>query len=169
MYQCQTKKGHWLDPPHNPRTPAQVRRKIKWNCVQTIKMLRGILVQTNNLQQVQLDKLKSQFQTLYAWQIEKGRCKIPKKVHTPIFTFHASFRIWERTGYTKEQIIQDIKRWWRWVKVQPDWKFKVYGTRGKYIITKDFIVITMYPHGRTPTVHNDSKKDESWQEGNTQP
>lgn len=162
------KKGHRLDPPHDKRTPAQVMRKVKWNSVQISKMIRNILVQANNIQKKNHEELKAQFQSMYAWQIERRRPKLSKKSKTPVFTFHASFRIWERTGYTKEQIIQDIKKWWRWVKAQPGGKLKVYGTRGKYIITKDFIVITMYPHDRTTTVRDASEENKSGQEGEPQ-
>lgn len=77
---------------------------------------------------------------------KEHRKKKPKQTKKPKFTFHSQLRYKERLSnkYSIKQIEEDIKKNRISVKLKPTWVYSVRWKLGIYIITKDFLVITMY-------------------------
>jgi hypothetical protein len=73
--------------------------------------------------------------------------------------------LWERfhtQWYNIEDIKNDIKKWWKHITLNPNGTFFINGTLGKYIMTKNFIIITILSYDKTTTVRNVTKENKSW-------
>lgn len=69
----------------------------------------------------------------------------PKTVNV---TDHARFRFHERFDrkwYNLKLLIDDVTKWWKSVKLVKNNRYLVLWSLWKYIIAKDFYIITMFP------------------------
>lgn len=104
------------------------------------------ILSKNPQERVWINKLTADRAKIHGDQFnDKKYTQHKKELHT---TYHADFRFMEKFnphGYTMEQIREDISKGRRRVRMASCGRFKVIGHLGKYIITKDKVVVTMYP------------------------
>ena len=138
----------------------KVQKKLKGVFNHIHNLLVGIMVQANNIQNRDYENIKNKYRELYSDQMGKQPSKYQGK--KPKLTNHAKRRLWERFDtqwHSIEAIKNDIKKWWKCIRLNPDGKFFIVGTLGKYIMTKNFIVITILSHDKATTVCDASKKN----------
>ena len=91
--------------------------------------------------------LQSTFQRLYNEQ-EAAKKKHKSKLG---ITKHARFRFHERfdaCGFTLEELIADATTWWHFIRAIKNDNFLVRWKLWKYVISRDFYIITMMPYGK---------------------
>jgi len=94
--------------------------------------------------------VQSLFQRLYNEQEAAKKIKKPLAKPNLWLTNHAKIRFAERFnphGYAIEDIIEDAARWRNYMKAAKDGKVLVRWRLWKYIVSKDFYIVTMFPNG----------------------
>lgn len=91
--------------------------------------------------------LQSTFQRLYNEQ-EAAKKKNKSKFG---ITKHAKFRFHERfdsCGFTLDELIVDATTWWHFIRAIKNNNFLVRWKLWKYVVSKDFYIVTMMPYGK---------------------
>lgn len=86
------------------------------------------------------------FQQLYE---EQEALKKKKSVNKLGITNHAKFRFIERFNsydYSIDDLMSDVRKGWKLIRQLPDGKFLIRWQLGKYIMSKDFYIVTMFPY-----------------------
>ena len=85
------------------------------------------------------------YEQIYGEHFSDHLIKEAKPEREVFLTIHAEFRCAERMKqYSKKQIIMDIKKGRKSIRQAKDNKFSVRWQLWTYIMTKDFMVVTMY-------------------------
>ena len=94
-----------------------------------------------------MGKEEEQYHKLYGDQFTKKKA-IKDRPHEKTLTTHAKCRCHERfiipDWLTEEDVINDLKKWWKTIRLWQRWKRSIMWHLGIYIMSKDFVVITMY-------------------------
>lgn len=114
----------------------------------------------------ELDETKFRWEKIYGHLFSNKKYE-PKRKDVKL-TKHAEYRISERLnlyGYTAETIRNDIKKWWTNFRYVGNGCYRIRCWLGKYIINKDFIVITFWPNADIAPINKHPKENQAGEEG----